>query len=170
VCGAQLIIDSIASLFRTDFSGRGELAERQQKLNRFLSRLTKVVCCVVVVLSSVPLLINTLVVCVCVVIQISVEFNIAVVMTNQVISDPGGMSFVADPKKPVGGHVMVCHTRREAMGFSVACSVYSGVVGSVHCASPVRGVLVHSARSLVFLQAHASTVRLSLRKGRGETR
>jgi meiotic recombination protein DMC1 len=40
-------------------------------------------------------------------------------------ADPGaGMTFVADPKKPVGGHVM----------------------------------------------AHAATVRLSLRKGRGETR
>lgn len=39
--------------------------------------------------------------------QISEEFNVAVVITNQVMSDPaGGMTFVADPKKPVGGHVM----------------------------------------------------------------
>jgi meiotic recombination protein DMC1 len=39
--------------------------------------------------------------------QISEEFNVAVVVTNQVMSDPGGgMTFVADPKKPVGGHVM----------------------------------------------------------------
>lgn len=35
-------IDSIINLFRQDFSGRGELSERQQKLNQMLSRLTKV--------------------------------------------------------------------------------------------------------------------------------
>jgi meiotic recombination protein DMC1 len=57
--------------------------------------------------------------------QISEEFNIAVVITNQVMADPsGGMTFVQDPKKPIGGHVL----------------------------------------------AHASTVRLSLRKGKGEQR
>lgn len=73
-----LVIDSIISLFRCDYSGRGELADRQQKLNQMLSRLTK----------------------------ISEEYNIAIFLTNQVSSDPGGMTFVADPKKPVGGHVL----------------------------------------------------------------
>ncbi|KAG0953210.1 hypothetical protein G6F57_002160 [Rhizopus arrhizus] len=74
-----LVIDSIISLFRCDYSGRGELADRQQKLNQMLNRLTK----------------------------ISEEYNLAVFMTNQVSSDPGGgMTFVADPKKPVGGHVL----------------------------------------------------------------
>ena len=34
-----LIIDSIMNCFRVDYCGRGELAERQQKLNQFLSRL-----------------------------------------------------------------------------------------------------------------------------------
>jgi len=35
------------------------------------------------------------------------EFNFAVVMTNQMTSDPGGgMTFVSDPKKPIGGHVL----------------------------------------------------------------
>ena len=34
-----LIIDSIMNCFRVDYSGRGELSERQQKLNQFLSRL-----------------------------------------------------------------------------------------------------------------------------------
>lgn len=29
---ALLIVDSATALFRTDFTGRGELAERQQKL------------------------------------------------------------------------------------------------------------------------------------------
>ena len=32
----------------------------------------------------------------------------AVLITNHVMSDPsGGAMFVSDPKKPVGGHVMV---------------------------------------------------------------
>ena len=50
-----LIVDSIMALFRVDFSGRGELSERQQKLNVMLSRLSK----------------------------LSEEFNVAVFMTNQ---------------------------------------------------------------------------------------
>lgn len=74
-----LIIDSVIALFRTDFVGRGELGERQQKLNVFLQRLMK----------------------------LSEEFNIAVLITNQMMSDPGAtMSFVSDPKKPIGGHVL----------------------------------------------------------------
>ncbi|XP_010893861.1 meiotic recombination protein DMC1/LIM15 homolog isoform X1 [Esox lucius] len=92
-----LVIDSIMALFRVDFSGRGELAERQQKLAQMLSRLQK----------------------------ISEEYNVAVFVTNQMTADPGaGMSFQADPKKPIGGHIL----------------------------------------------AHASTTRISLRKGRGEMR
>ncbi|XP_075429965.1 meiotic recombination protein DMC1/LIM15 homolog [Ascaphus truei] len=92
-----LIIDSIMALFRVDFSGRGELAERQQKLAQMLSRLQK----------------------------ISEEYNVAVFVTNQMTADPGAtMSFQADPKKPIGGHIL----------------------------------------------AHASTTRISLRKGRGELR
>ncbi|XP_064179935.1 meiotic recombination protein DMC1/LIM15 homolog isoform X2 [Anguilla rostrata] len=55
------IIDSIMALFRVDFSGRGELAERQQKLAQMLSRLQK----------------------------ISEEYNVAVFVTNQMTADPG---------------------------------------------------------------------------------
>lgn len=55
------------------------MSERQQKLNQMLSRLVK----------------------------IAEEFNVAVYLTNQVQSDPGGgLTFVADPKKPVGGHIL----------------------------------------------------------------
>jgi meiotic recombination protein DMC1 len=36
-----LIIDSVMSLFRTDFIGRGELADRQQVLGGFLRRATQ---------------------------------------------------------------------------------------------------------------------------------
>jgi meiotic recombination protein DMC1 len=39
---ALLIVDSATALFRVDFSGRGELADRQQKLNRFMSSLSKI--------------------------------------------------------------------------------------------------------------------------------
>ncbi|KAH6577946.1 hypothetical protein BASA50_010147 [Batrachochytrium salamandrivorans] len=74
-----VIVDSIMALFRTDFCGRGELADRQQKLGQMLAKLTR----------------------------ISEEFNVAVYLTNQMCADPGAMmSFGADPKKPIGGHVL----------------------------------------------------------------
>ena len=39
--------------------------------------------------------------------KLAEEFNVAVLYTNQVMSNPdGGMSFVPDPKKAVGGHVL----------------------------------------------------------------
>jgi meiotic recombination protein DMC1 len=81
-----LVIDSIMSLFRVDYSGRGELSERQQVLGKLLSRIMK----------------------------IAEQFNVAVYLTNQVMADPGGgMTFVQDPKKPVGGHILAhaCTTR-----------------------------------------------------------
>jgi meiotic recombination protein DMC1 len=55
------IIDSVMALFRVDFSGRGELADRQQKLAQLMSRLQK----------------------------ISEEYNVAVFITNQMTADPG---------------------------------------------------------------------------------
>lgn len=74
-----LVVDSIIALFRTDFSGRGELGERQQRLNQMLAKL----------------------------IRISEEFNVAVLITNQMMADPGAtLTFTPDPKKPVGGHVL----------------------------------------------------------------
>ena len=36
------IVDSIMALFRVDYCGRGELADRQQKLAQMLSRLQKI--------------------------------------------------------------------------------------------------------------------------------
>lgn len=75
-----LIIDSILNLFRSDYTGRGELSERQQKLGQFLRKLS----------------------------EFATEFNIAVFMTNQVQSDPGASALFAsaDGRKPVGGHVL----------------------------------------------------------------
>ena len=37
-----LIVDSVTANLRVDFSGRGELAERQQKLGQMMSKLRKV--------------------------------------------------------------------------------------------------------------------------------
>ncbi|TBU10985.1 DNA repair protein Rad51, partial [Hamiltosporidium tvaerminnensis] len=93
-----LIVDSATALYRTDFSGRGELGARQIHLARFLRMLMR----------------------------LADEFGVAVVITNQVVSSVDGAAamFNADPKKPVGGNIM----------------------------------------------AHASTTRLYLRKGKGETR
>lgn len=52
-----LVVDSATALFRTDFSGRGELSERQQKLNKFMASLMK----------------------------IAEQFNVAIWITNQVM-------------------------------------------------------------------------------------
>ncbi|XP_077998308.1 DNA repair protein RAD51 homolog A [Glandiceps talaboti] len=94
---ALLIVDSATALYRTDYSGRGELAARQMHLARFLRTL----------------------------LRLADEFGCAVVITNQVVAQVDGAAmFSADPKKPIGGHIV----------------------------------------------AHASTTRLYLRKGRGETR
>ena len=73
-----LIIDSIIALFRVEFSGRGELSERQQKLGQHLSHL----------------------------VRLAEEFNIAVVVINQCMSDPGALSMFGPVVKPVGGHVL----------------------------------------------------------------
>eukprot|EP00999_Lentomonas_sp_LEN2_P002660 NODE_536_length_1386_cov_108.259730_g501_i0.p1 GENE.NODE_536_length_1386_cov_108.259730_g501_i0~~NODE_536_length_1386_cov_108.259730_g501_i0.p1 ORF type:complete len:353 (-),score=72.66 NODE_536_length_1386_cov_108.259730_g501_i0:227-1285(-) len=97
-----LIIDSVTALFRVDFSGRGELAERQQKLAQMLSRLIK----------------------------LAEEFNVAVVLTNQVTADPGATAtFTPDPKKPVGGHILAhaSTTRlylRKGRGEQRICKIY----------------------------------------------
>lgn len=99
---SMIIIDSVTALFRVDYSGRGELAERQCKLGHMLSSLLK----------------------------LAEDFNIAVFLSNQVMSDPsGGMTFVADPKKPVGGHVLAhaCHTRlsvRKGRGEQRVMKIY----------------------------------------------
>jgi len=75
-----IIVDSIMANFRVDYCGRGELNERQQKLNQHLFKLNR----------------------------LAEEFNIAIFLTNQVQSDPGASALFAsaDGRKPVGGHVL----------------------------------------------------------------
>jgi len=94
---AILIVDSATALYRTDYSGRGELSVRQNHLGKFLRNLQR----------------------------LSDEFGIVVLISNQVMSQVDGAAmFAGDQKKPIGGNIM----------------------------------------------AHASTTRLYLRKGRGESR
>ncbi|MPZ07887.1 MAG: DNA repair and recombination protein RadA, partial [Nitrososphaeraceae archaeon] len=69
-----VIIDSIVSLHRAEFPGRGTLADRQQRLNSILHKLVRV----------------------------AEIFNIAVVITNQVQSSPD--TFFGDPTKAAGGN------------------------------------------------------------------
>jgi DNA repair protein RadA len=71
-----VIIDSIISLHRAEYLGRGTLAERQQRLNAILHKL----------------------------IRLAEMFNIAVVITNQVQSSPD--MFFGDPTKATGGNIV----------------------------------------------------------------
>jgi len=71
-----VVIDSLTAHFRAEFSGRGQLADRQQKLNKYLHNLMK----------------------------LAEQHNLAVYVTNQVMANPGMM--FGDPTTPVGGHIV----------------------------------------------------------------
>jgi DNA repair protein RadA len=71
-----LCVDSLTAHFRAEYVGRGELADRQQKLNKHLHDLDRV----------------------------GNLYNAAVVVTNQVQSNPD--SFFGDPTKPIGGNIL----------------------------------------------------------------
>jgi len=71
-----LIVDSLTSSFRSDYTGRGTLANRQQKLNRHLHKLQR----------------------------LADVYNIAVYVTNQVMARPDVL--FGDPTAPIGGHIL----------------------------------------------------------------
>ncbi len=71
-----IIVDSLTSAFRSDYTGRGTLADRQQKLNRHLHHLQK----------------------------LADVYNLAVYVTNQVMSRPDIL--FGDPTAPIGGHIL----------------------------------------------------------------
>lgn len=71
-----IIIDSLTSHFRADFTGRGELAPRQQKLNKHLHMLQR----------------------------LADAHNLAVYVTNQVLMDPSVM--FGDPVRASGGAIL----------------------------------------------------------------
>jgi DNA repair protein RadA len=70
------IIDSLTAHFRAEYAGRGTLATRQQKLNRHMHDLFKLVD----------------------------ENNAVALVTNQVMSNPA--VFFGDPTKPIGGNIV----------------------------------------------------------------
>ncbi len=71
-----LCVDSLTAHFRAEYVGRGELANRQQKLNKHLHSLDRV----------------------------GNLYNAAVLVTNQVQSNPD--AFFGDPTKPIGGNIL----------------------------------------------------------------
>ncbi|KAM3192451.1 hypothetical protein ACQJBY_069587 [Aegilops geniculata] len=76
---ALMVIDSATALYRTDFSGRGELSARQMHLAKFLRSLQK----------------------------LADEFGVAVVISNQVVAQVDGGAMFAGPQiKPIGGNIM----------------------------------------------------------------
>jgi DNA repair protein RadA len=73
-----VIIDSIISLHRAEFSGRGTLADRQQRLGKMLNKLRRY----------------------------ADIYNIAVVITNQVVSSPDDSHPGFDYAKAAGGNIV----------------------------------------------------------------
>eukprot|EP00755_Sulcionema_specki_P011719 Sspe_Gene.7961::Locus_2699_Transcript_1_2_Confidence_0.667_Length_2269::g.7961::m.7961/K04482/RAD51; DNA repair protein RAD51 len=98
---ALIVVGSATALYRTDYSGRGELAARQMHLAQFLRALT----------------------------NLAEEYGIAVVITNQVVAQPDNMMPGAPSVKPIGGNI-IAHastTRlflRKGRGENRICKIY----------------------------------------------
>ncbi len=71
-----VVIDSLTSHFRAEFSGRGQLADRQQKLNKHIHSL----------------------------VRLAEQYKVAVYITNQVMANPGVL--FGDPTTAIGGHIV----------------------------------------------------------------
>jgi len=71
-----VIVDSLMGLFRSEYAGRGTLANRQQKLNRHLHDLQR----------------------------LADRYNLVVYITNQVMSRPD--VFFGDPTAAIGGNIV----------------------------------------------------------------
>lgn len=75
--GAKLlIVDSAVAHYRAEFLGRGTLASRQQRLNKFMHLL----------------------------LRIAETYNVAAIATNQIQASPD--TYFGDPFRPTGGHVV----------------------------------------------------------------
>ena len=71
-----IVVDSLTSTFRSDYTGRGTLADRQQKLNKHMHKLQK----------------------------LADVYNLAIYVTNQVMARPDIL--FGDPTAPIGGHIV----------------------------------------------------------------
>ncbi|HHQ45178.1 MAG TPA: DNA repair and recombination protein RadA, partial [Candidatus Altiarchaeales archaeon] len=76
-----VVVDSLTAHFRAEYSGRGTLSNRQQKLNRHMHVLSR---------------------------RIADLHNAIVLVTNQVMARPDIM--FGDPTAPVGGHIVGHHS------------------------------------------------------------
>lgn len=76
-----LVVDSLTAHFRAEYTGRGTLASRQQKLNRHMHTLQR---------------------------KVADLHNVAVIVTNQVMSRPDIL--FGDPTAPIGGHIVGHHS------------------------------------------------------------
>lgn len=91
-----VVIDSLTAHFRAEFTGRGELADRQHKLNKYLHNLIK----------------------------LAEQHNLAIYVTNQVMANPAMM--FGDPTTAVGGNIVAhastyrMYFRRGKQGSRVA--------------------------------------------------
>ena len=99
-----IIVDSVMALYRTDFSGRGELSARQMHLAKFMRALQR----------------------------LADQFGVAVVVTNQVVAQvDNAMPFNPEPKKPIGGNIMAhSSTTRLAFRKGKGCQRICKVVDS----------------------------------------
>lgn len=104
-----IIVDSLTAHFRADFSGRGELAPRQQKLNRHMHTLMK----------------------------LADQYNICVYVTNQVMAKPD--MFFGDPTVAIGGNIVGhnsqtrIYLRKGKKGTRVAKLIDSPYLADAEC-------------------------------------
>jgi len=77
----MVIVDSLTSQFRSEFIGRGQLSDRQQKLNKHMHILMK----------------------------LAEMSNVAVLVTNQVMQNPGIL--FGDPTTPIGGEIVAHNSK-----------------------------------------------------------
>lgn len=105
-----LVVDSLMSLFRSEYPGRGQLADRQHKLNTHIHALQK----------------------------LADMYNIAIYVTNQVMAKPD--TFFGDPTEPIGGHIVAhgmnprVYLRKGKKGTRVAKLVDSSYLPESECA------------------------------------
>lgn len=91
-----IIVDSLMAHFRSEFTGRGNLADRQQKINKHMHTLMR----------------------------LASSYNLAVYVTNQVMARPD--VFFGDPTEAIGGNVVAhasttrLYLRRGKKGTRVA--------------------------------------------------
>ena len=104
-----VIVDSLMAHFRSEFIGRGTLADRQQKLNKHMHSLLK----------------------------LTHTHNLAVYITNQVMSKPD--TFFGDPTVAIGGNIVAhastvrVYLRRGKKGSRVAKLVDSPCLPDGEC-------------------------------------